>query len=355
MKIGIFDPYLDTIGGGERYILTAASCLSQEHNVVLFWNERDIVTKIKTKLGITLDNVSFQQNIFSKDISLSRRLIETRSFDRIFFLSDGSIPIVLAKKLIVHFQFPVPWVKPSSIIDRFKIKRVYRVICNSAYTKRYIDRTYGFQSRVLYPPVIIPSRMPYSKENIILSVGSLARLPNGITFKKFEFLISAFKKIIDKGMRPWRLVLIVSPMSKDKEYVNVLQKSISGYPVTILETIEHETLQDIYKSAKIYWHAAGYGEDLEKFPELAEHFGITTVEAMSYGVVPVVINAGGQKEIISNEVDGYLWDTENELIQITISLMQDVKLRDRFSNNARERARIFSQERFCQSLKRLIV
>ena len=57
-------------------------------------------------------------------------------------------------------------------------------------------------------------------------------------------------------------------------------------------------LRDLYGRASIFWHAAGLGEDPERHPDRYEHFGITTVEAMSAGAVPVVIDAAGQAEIV---------------------------------------------------------
>ena len=39
MRIGIYDPYLDTLSGGEKYMLSAASCLAKEHKVFIFWDK----------------------------------------------------------------------------------------------------------------------------------------------------------------------------------------------------------------------------------------------------------------------------------------------------------------------------
>jgi hypothetical protein len=36
MKIGIYSPYLDTVGGGEKYMLTIAEGFSKENNVDVF-------------------------------------------------------------------------------------------------------------------------------------------------------------------------------------------------------------------------------------------------------------------------------------------------------------------------------
>ena len=62
--------------------------------------------------------------------------------------------------------------------------------------------------------------------------------------------------------------------------------------------------RDLYGRASIFWHAAGLGEDPERHPDRYEHFGITTVEAMSAGAVPVVIDAAGQVEIVEHGANG---------------------------------------------------
>ena len=106
--------------------------------------------------------------------------------------------------------------------------------------------------------------------------------------------------------------------------------------------------------AKIYWHASGFGEDVEKHPELAEHFGMSTVEAMGAGVVPVVINTGGQKEIVTDGENGLLWNTLEELLEKTKQVVQDENLRTELSQNAMKRARDFGKERFYNEVQRLI-
>ena len=58
-----------------------------------------------------------------------------------------------------------------------------------------------------------------------------------------------------------------------------------------------------------------------------EHFGITTVEAMAAGCVPVVINKAGQREIVEDGVSGFLWNTWGELKDRTQLLAEDGNLR----------------------------
>ncbi len=353
MRIGIFDPYLDTLGGGEKYMLTAASCLSKEHDVFVFWDQNILETASK-KFNIDLSRVNVVKNIL--EYNLPAKLLKSRGFDAIFFLSDGSLPFV-DTKLFVHFQFPVEWVNANSFVNRKKIQRVEKVICNSRFTKEFIDKEFSVQSEVLYPPTYWEKDFPKvdlkDKKNIILNVGRLSKLPDGTIFKKQDFLINAFKKIVNKGVSNWEFVMVVSLLEEDRGILNYLRKLINGYPVKIYENSPYEDLLKIYHDSKIYWHASGFGENLIKHPEKAEHFGITTVEAMINGLVPIVINEGGQKEIVADGVDGYLFDSEKSLVEKTLNLIKNKPLLNKLSKKTLEKGHNFTTDKFCEEINNI--
>ena len=109
-----------------------------------------------------------------------------------------------------------------------------------------------------------------------------------------------------------------------------------------------------YRQAAVYWHAAGYGEDEERAPIRAEHFGITTVEAMAAGCVPVVVARGGQPELVTHGVDGFLWQTLDELGACTLALLRDKDLRQTMAAAARQSARRFDPAEFATTLSRTL-
>jgi glycosyltransferase involved in cell wall biosynthesis len=121
----------------------------------------------------------------------------------------------------------------------------------------------------------------------------------------------------------------------------------------VLANVERGLLDDLYGRAKIFWHAAGYGEREER-PELAEHFGTVTVEAMAAGCVPVVVDKGGQSEIVRHGVDGFLWRTLDELALYTTLLARDEALRARLARAARERAAAFGRKQFVDGFTGLL-
>lgn len=358
MKVGIFDPYLDTLGGGERYVFTIASCLSRDYQVYIFWDDHLIVKKAQDRFSLDLSSVHVFKNIFSSKHAYLERFFQTRKFDYIFFLSNGSIPLVFSKKLFLHFQFPVEWVNSSNTLTRLKLARTTGVICNSQFTKHYIDKKFGIKSVIIYPPSDIAIRKQESivnKRNIILTVGRFGKLAEGRNFKKQDIIIQTFKKMVDNGLSDWQLIVVISYKEEDREEIYKLKDMVGKYPIQILENLPSNVLDTKYKSAKIYWHAVGFGEDLKKHPELAEHFGMVTVEAMARGAVPVVFNAGGQREIVEDNKNGFLWNTTGELIKKTNVLMQNGKLWGNMSDEAIKRAKMFGgEERFCRELRALI-
>lgn len=359
MKIGIYDPYLDDLGGGEKYMMTIAECLAKDHSVTVFWDNENDLRELQKRFLFDLAGVALAKNIFSLKVGTLERLLASHKFDVIIILSDGSIPLVLSKKLFLHFQQPMQHISSLSLLTKLKLGRVTSIFCNSKFTKSYIDKTFHVNSKILYPPVeFYPKKV--QKENIILHVGRFRVRDitvGGVAigdYKKQGLMIDLFKEMIESGLSDWRFVLGVSVQEDDKEAFATLQKSAQRFPIDFIVNENNKRLWDVYNRAKIYWHASGYSENLEKHPEYAEHFGISTVEAMGAGVVPVVINAGGQREIVDDGKNGFLWNTIEELKEKTMKLIEDSKLRDRMGAEASKKAQDFGKKRFCKELESMV-
>ncbi len=85
-----------------------------------------------------------------------------------------------------------------------------------------------------------------------------------------------------------------------------------------------------------------------------EHFGITTVEAMSGKCVPVVINKGGQTEIVENGKNGFLWNDIDELLRYTLDLIGDEDLMRKMGEEALIKSKKFSKESFAGKVRELL-
>lgn len=350
MKIGIHDPYLDSLGGGERYILTLAEFLSAQNEVDLFWDGEEMKRLTEQRLCLDLNKVKIVNNIFTREKKLLQKLIETSRYDLIIALSDGSIPAIFSKKGILHFQVPFIHLNGRTLSNQLKLTRFQSVVCNSYFTKRFIDKTYGIKSLVIYPPVDVKNFKPQTKKNLILSVGRFTR---SLHTKKQDVLIKAFKELLPK-MRGWELILAGGMMAEDRFYIKDLEEMVGGAPIKILPGISFSDLKTLYGQAKIYWHATGFGENEEEHPERMEHFGITTVEAMASGCVPVVFAGGGLTEIIKDQENGRLWQSLDEFKNQTLGLLKDESVWQKISLSAQKRSGDFSQEKFYGAFSEII-
>lgn len=344
MKIGFYDPYFDSLGGGERYVLTLSAHWSNTHNVSIFWNDSSIIQKAQERFGMDLSKVHTVPNIFC-DEPLINKLFLSSQYDLIFFLSDGSVPTSCATHNILHFQ--VPFQKVSfPFWKRMKIKEI---VCNSRFTKGAIDQTVGKDADVIYPPVDIEKFHTGKKEKNILSVG---RFSSFFQAKKQEVLIDIFLEGVQKGiLRNWKLTMVGGLLPSDQQYFDMLTMKAKGFPITFLPNSSFQKLQEEYAKASFYWHGAGFGET---DPQLMEHFGISTVEAMVSGCVPIVYNAGGQAEIIKQGKCGYLWNTKEECLDYTNKVIHSQKLQKQLQKEAKERVTLFSTQRFCQKFDELL-
>ena len=87
-----------------------------------------------------------------------------------------------------------------------------------------------------------------------------------------------------------------SPAGRSRFYE--LQELAAGLPCTFYPNIGRNDLAALYRRSAVLIHAAGFGVDPDEFPEALEHFGITPIEAASFGCIPVVYGQGGPRDVI---------------------------------------------------------
>ena len=317
-KALIVSPYLDHLGGGERYMLSVASVLeSLGHDIYFSWDNLEEIEKLSSMLGIPLKNPRLDSKI--KELYFKGHTIAmfqaTKVYDLVVYLSDGSIPLLGGKRNIIHMQVPFHGVHGKSWKNQLKKRFIHHVIVNSHFTKEVVDKEYDLNSTILYPPVkIITCTAP--KENIILSVG---RFEPSLNAKKQDVLIDVFR-VLSRQLAGWKLVLVGASSSDD--WLKQLQTRALGLPVEFAVNASYDKLCELYARSPIYWHAAGYGIDEDKNPELTEHFGISIVEAVSAGCIPLVVPRGGQGEIVTNS--DLHWVTKEELLDKTLALIANI-------------------------------
>jgi glycosyltransferase involved in cell wall biosynthesis len=221
-----------------------------------------------------------------------------------------------------------------------------RVLANSQYTRHWIKRLWGVDSDVLFPPVRTRDLHPGAKARRILSIGRFIAPGYGHSKKQLE-QVQAFGEMVRAGgMDGWELHLVGGCEPGHRRYLAEVQLAAVGLPVRLHANAPRSLVEELLATSSIFWSATGLGENEEAEPWVFEHFGITTVEAMAAGCVPVVIDKAGQREIVRHGTDGYRWTTLAELEALTRRLAGDDELRQRLAAGAVERAGAFSEEAF---------
>lgn len=347
-KALIIDPYLDTLGGGERYMLTVASFLVKwGWSVEVLGFDASWRKKATDKFGLSLEKVSFRPGSLPV---LPARISFLKKYDLCFYPSDGSIPWLFAHKNLLHFQVPFIKVNQSVWLNKLKLSRT-TVVCNSKFTKRFIDQEFGIESEVLYPPVAVTKFKPGEKEKVILYAGRFTDL---LHHKRQDVLIEAFRQLSALSIAAgWRLVLAGSD-GEGKDLVKRLKKMSENLPVDIKTNLTFNQLKKEYARASLFWVAAGFGVVESQNPEAVEHFGITTVEAMAAGCVPVVIAKGGQTEIVTPGENGFTWSRPEELVELTRVLLQNPAKIQVLAKEAIKSSCRYSEKKFGEKLKETI-
>ena len=242
--------------------------------------------------------------------------------------------------------------EPQSLLSI--ISTYQQIWANSKFTQKWIKKYWGRESEILYPPVDVEDFVPQAKRRRILNVGRFFAAGHN---KKHLEMISAFKAMVNGGLKGWELHLSggTAPEFVHQEYLNQVTLQAQGYPIVIHPDIPFPELVELYGGSAIYWHASGYRENEDREPHKFEHFGITTVEAMAAGCVPVVIGKGGQPEIVRHGENGFLWQSLRELRSLTWELINDKTLRRKLMLKAVKDSRRFNRAHFNDTLKRLLL
>lgn len=386
MKISIYnEPNGSGIGGSEFVAALLAETLSRDHQVTLFHRIRTLTAeKLAVHSGTRLDNILLhyvdKPNCFPQ---VSRRHLLTyyrelqkiqaelsEGYDIFIAIMHDAPPFSHAKKgaLIVLFPMPsAPYIKPEGGVDaKLAWKRPERYIYQSwAWKKRmegyelktaisefsrlWAKRRWGIDCTIVSPPVNT-SFNHVAKEKIILSVGRFALRGQGHR-KNQEEMLEVHGRMQSERLLGWKYFCVggLGDTPAHEAYFEQLSAMAAKSGAAVVANLPRTELTSLYERASIFWHASGYGQDQNVHPELVEHFGIATVEAMAAGCVPVVIDKGGQSEIVEHGVSGFVWETLDELKNYTTRLISDDNLRLQMSAAARKRAQMFSREMFLKN------
>lgn len=185
---------------------------------------------------------------------------------------------------------------------------------------------------------ILSEPRPDKAPNSPIYVGVVSRLEH---IKGMDLVAPAFAKAAEEN--PDLRLLIVGDgsqrqlMERQVEELNIWEKAVFAgrQPQTALQ---------------------GYYDriDILLMPSRSEGFGLTAIEGMARGCVPIVANTGGLPEVVTAE-SGLLHAPEDvdSLANCITDLASDRELLTRMSAVAIRRAKVFSRENYHKAIKTL--
>jgi alpha-1,2-mannosyltransferase len=314
LKIGVFHPSLHNFGGGEFVALVVVNTLAKNgYDVQLLTSEKIKQDQVKKMMGEEIASsvkMIFQPSCThpggSFDLfptvfhSLALKskcdiLVDTYSncvfpwtdicYVHFPFLNSHDYDKVFPylKQKHVRTLSGLPYLLYAAKIQNYKNKLI---IANSQFTANSIKEFVEIEVKVIYPPVASNSlkqsslnRGDSSREDLVVTVSRFSK------DKKLE-TIPYIAKQTEKEVR-----FIIIGLLHDQKVYEALIRRVKKLGLTekvkIMPNAPKTELEDVLRRAKVYLHTT-----------YQEHFGISIVEAMALGCIPVTHDSGGMIEFV---------------------------------------------------------
>jgi len=367
IRVGIYDHAGHFAGGGQRYVAEMAAIMQERYDVTYIFNNDVQLSDYKdwfdldlTRNSMKIIRIPFfeERNRYTPDEGMVLGessnpfdIISRESLNYDIFINANMLakvnPLSPVSIFVCHF--------PDQERKRFfQVDKYDHLIINGDYTGQWVEKRWQLKpSDKLYPPVNMfsPDSTPDSKEKIILSV---SRFEISGSKKQVE-MVQAFSEMCKRHPEEtsgWKLVM-VGGSTPGNTYMDEVHEAVAKAKCTI-EIHPNSSVREIkdwYRRSAIFWHACGLNETR---PERVEHFGMTTVEAMQNYCVPIVIDGGGQREIVGDGDCGFRFSTLAELQGFSLIVMGNAEQRRSMAERAFRRSHLFSREVFKEKLEKLL-
>ena len=307
--IGVFSPVLNWCGGAEWVAINIINALKNQGHQIIVLTDKPL-------------NQDKFEKVFNRRISIDRqivfpfRLFPSTDFHNIYTdairslmlkikcevlidpYSNAILPgmdvsyvqVLLLKQLSVNLRSKIYFYPYAAFLNSFKKTNSSKLVfANSKFTAETVKSVTDINPIVLYPPVssaIVDhdnTATYQQRDNNVITVARICKEKN--------------LNVIPKIARLTRkeVSFIIAGLLDSEEVLNSLYTLIKKFNVServkILTNIKRDHLNRLLTCAKVFLH-----------PSINEPFGVSIVEAMSAGCIPIVHNSGGPTEFVPTEL-----------------------------------------------------
>ena len=305
MKVGIIHGFVGGGGGTETTLIALVEALKQRGHVIHLYT----VSKPSVKLpGIEVQSAfPFRLPAFG----LYQRYLESelakkaQGDDIIVQVSGGlALPYREGQRIVIYChsdfrdetekdvsKYKGVWsayYRPYYLLSQRFVSHIgdegIILVANSRFTQESLKERFGKDSIVIYPPVDTDAfQSDMKKEDRVLTISRYSQE------KRLEFALDALGGLDI----PYTIIGNTKTKVNEVYYDSLNAKAKSTKPegnVFLLKNISRELVVDSLKRAKVYFHAA------------PETFGISVVESMAAGCIPVVPDNSAHRETVPDEL-----------------------------------------------------
>jgi len=379
-KIALVHDFLTYFGGAERVLMSLHQLYPKAPIYTLLYDEK----KMKKYFPEAKIRTSFI-NKFPKFIRKRKKYLlpflptaaetfDLRDFDIVISSSGSFVKGIITKPKTIHICychtptrflwdwhynylkenkvgrlkkiFLIPLLHYLRMWDKTAAERVDYFIANSENTAKRIKKFYNRESEVIYPPAVVPHLTSPKKGGIIAPLRGEQVLPllggvrGGINnnyflivsrltpYKKIDVAIEAFNKL--------ELPLVIIGDGGDRKRLEKMAEK----NIKFLGFQPEEKIAEYYQNCQAFIFP---GED---------DFGITPVEAMSFGKPVLAYRKGGALEtIIEGETGEFFDDPIPEILADGVRRIKN-NCDNYDAEKIKKQARKFSEEEFRRKIKK---
>jgi alpha-1,2-mannosyltransferase len=354
MNIGIIHGFVGGGGGTEKTLHGILESLEQtEHNVTLYTFSKPKISfkkiKIKSSLPFSIPSFGLYQR------TMESKLISKAKNEDILIQASGGlgIPSNPEQKIMVyaHADFSSELDNPltkykgiwslyyksyynmmKKFVNRISDSNII-LISNSKFVHDSIKSRYDKDSKIIYPPVNLQEFNSQEKKNQIITIGRFSKEKN------LEFGINIMSNLDSKYYVIGNTKTKSNILYYEKLESNIKKQKLE-LKVKLLKNLDRNELVNYLNASKVYLHCSN------------ETFGISVVESIAAGCIPIVPNTSAHKETVPIDELRFKENDENDVInKLNSAINGDY---DSVQPSLRENIEKFSQEKFQKSLLELI-
>lgn len=226
---------------------------------------------------------------------------------------------LLAMPVVLYLRF---W-------DRIAANRPDKLIAISDNVRLRIKKYYGLESEIIYPPLMIRTRLKkLNHKSEILDRNYFLVVSRLVPYKRIDLAIRA----ANHAKVPLKVIGTGSELKKLKQ--------MAGPTVEFVGYVQDAYLKRFYANSKALIFPGN------------EDFGLTMVEAQSFGKPVIAYRAGGASEIIIDGKTGVFFDKQN--VASLVRVLKKFRASRYNEKDCRINARRFSFEVFKRKIENVV-